>query len=309
MRCLHDIKGLGGVLRRPIRLVDWFVFGPVFLVIFTMVLLHALPLPRMYQSSVTVAVSEDAEEQGWDELHASDLPSWLPIITPRVARHFDNRIDRDALLRPYGLGKQTGLSEITELIRRDLKTVYDKKTQTMTLYFRHPDFKVAGDVVSWFGHEYVFHLQHQEMEGFSVSRNRRGKQFTLIEARKREALIQQQRVKESVGAMNAYRESHGFENAEGIEINEQYRRLAETVQKAEAKFTGLLNQLRGLTMLSGPEPPPVRIVNYSGWAASHDYVLTPLISQSVWGGMAAVVCGVVMVVVTRSVLLLIGGRP
>ncbi|MBC8040849.1 MAG: hypothetical protein H7Y06_09925 [Opitutaceae bacterium] len=309
MSRLPDLKKISGVLRRPIRLLDWFLFGPVFIVIFSMALLHALPLPRIYQSSVTVAISENATEQGWDELRASDFPSWLPMITPRVARHFDTRIDGAAFLKPYGLGEKDRLSEITELIRRDSKAVYDEKTQTTTLYFRHPDFKVAGEVISLFGQEYVFHLQREEAKDLTAARKRWAKQMLKIEALKKEAETQQDRTEVSLDTLAAFRTSQNRVGGMGVmDSGDQYRRLLAAVHEEEAKFKVLLNRLRDLSMQTGPVPPPVRVVDYSGWAASHDYLLMPLIIRAVWGGLVAISCGVMMVMVTRSVLLLVGGR-
>lgn len=310
MRRLHDIERLGGVLRCPIRAVDWFVFGPVFLVVLMMMLLPVFPLPRIYQSSVTMAVSEDAEEQGWDELRASDLPSWLSIITPRVARRFDNRSDGRAFLKPYGLGEQDRLSRITELIVRDLKAVYDEKTHTTTVSFRHPDFKVAGEVVSWAGHEYCSYLQREEARDRTKLNERWANQMGKIEALKKQAEIHGERVEMAARALDAFRNSHNrYGETNPIPPGEEYQRLAAAVREAEAEYKVLLNRMRDLTMITGPARPPVRVVNYSGWAASYDYLFTPLIVRAGWGCLAAVICGAMMVIVTRGVLLLAGVRP
>ncbi|MEZ0218341.1 MAG: hypothetical protein ACAH89_14485 [Rariglobus sp.] len=323
MRRLHDIKG--GVLRHPIRLWDWLVFGPVFLVVFAMVLLHAFPLLRIYQSSVTVAVAEDAKEQGWDELRASDLPSWLPIITPRVARRFDNRSDGRAFLKPYGFGEQDRLARITELIRQDLKAVYDEKTQTTTLYFRHPDFKVAGEVVLCVGQEYLFYLQREE----TTDRARLNKwwenRMLMIEAQKKQTEIHGERLEMAARALDAFRNSHnriekkepeirGFRQGDNREGEtdpsppaEEYQRLAAAVQDAETGYKVHLDRLRDLTMITGPGRPPVRMVNYSGWAASYDFVFAPIIPRAMWGGLVALGCSVVAVVIARLTLCLVGG--
>jgi len=117
-------KGRGRILRenlrRPIQSRDVVVFSLVFLATVTLAVYHAYKQPRIYQSSVTLAVSEVAKDYGWDELRASDFASWLPVITQRVAMRLTDDYDRPpAVLKSYGLDGGADLSAIESELRRN----------------------------------------------------------------------------------------------------------------------------------------------------------------------------------------------
>lgn len=200
--------------------------------------LTALAQSRIYQSTVTVAISESAKDDGWDELSVSDLCGWLPMITQQVARQFTRRYNAEPLLGIKMKDREADWLVVEPKIRSHLKAVVQPAASTLVVSYRHQDFKVAVDVVDAFGHAY---------EAYPLSRER--------------------------------------ENPEAMS-----RRMGK-----------IKNYKMGL------QSSPVRVVA-SGWAASGDYLRRPIISHAVWGSLVAVVCGVVMVVVTRLALLLVGGR-
>ncbi|MDF3057875.1 MAG: sugar tyrosine-protein kinase [Rariglobus sp.] len=162
-------------VRRPIGRREVFVFATVLLVGGTLAVMHALVQPRIYQSSVTVAVSESAKDYGWDTLSVSDLHGWLPVITQQVSRQFTRRPYAGPFLGLRMAGDDADWRVVDDRIHGNLQITVLPKSDTLTLSFRHEDFKVAGDVVDAFGRAYEAYPLRWESRNPEAMRRRMGK--------------------------------------------------------------------------------------------------------------------------------------
>ena len=166
------LRAIREEVRRPIRRAEVFVFGTVVLVGVTLAVLHALAQPRIYQSSVTVEVSEDAKDYGWDEWSVSDLRGWMPMITQQVVRQFTRRYNAEPLLGIKVAEREADWRAVEASIRGGLKVVGRPAENTLEISYRHSDFKVSGDVAEAFGRAYEAFPRWRENENPEAVRRR-----------------------------------------------------------------------------------------------------------------------------------------
>lgn len=169
------LRSIRRELTRPVGRTEVFVFGTVVLVGVTLAVLAALAQPRIYQASVTVAVSESAKDYGWGELSVFDLSGWLPIITQQVAMQFTRRYNAEPLLGIKMTDREADWLVVEPKIRNHLKAVVRPAANTLEVSYWHSDLKVARDVAETFGRAYEEFPLSRERQNSEAMRRRTAK--------------------------------------------------------------------------------------------------------------------------------------
>jgi len=285
----------------PIRSHDVIVFALVFLAAATLAVYQVCKQPRIYQSSVTLAVSENAHDYGWDDLRTSDFASWLPVITQRVAMRLSDTNGEPALMKSYGFEGGADLAAITSVLRHNLTTVFHAETGTMHLYYRHSDPQSAALVAERFGHEYEMYAHYQERNDTGNLQKRMDRYSRAFERVKPKIELQIQRAEDAKRALQSYQEANASLSIDELMARAEYR---ERKQKQEEERTALIHlryEMENFALQTDGELSPVAVIKKSGWAPANQYLLKPIIVNLGWGFLGAITAGMLSVLAFRMI--------
>ncbi len=286
----------------PLRSRDRIVFSLVFLAVFTLAVYHVCQQPRIYQSSVTLAVSESAKDYGWDDLRASDFPSWIPVITQRVAMRLTDDYDSPPMvLKSYGLDGGAGLSVIESVLRHNQKEVYHAETGTMDLYYQHQDFKLADNMIRRFANEYEMYCGYQERNDADSFQKSMGRRIRAFERLKPKIELQIQHAEDANRALQSYKEANADLPRDVMLARAEYQKLYQKLEEEQTSLIHLRYQVRDFTQQRNGGPSPVAVIKKSGWAPTNHYLIKPIIVNLGWGFLGAITAGILSVLALRMI--------
>jgi polysaccharide biosynthesis transport protein len=219
----------------------------IFVAVFTAVMggtaVYTFSQPHLYQSTAKIQFFREGEVIEFGEM-VKIMRS--PLITSKVAERMTTPPNRDshsldlqAVLSPYNLPPEAGVSEIEKLLSSNRKIIAHTDTDIIEVQYRHPDRHVAAKIANMFTDELIAYN----------ARIRIDKAMIEVEALKVKAEQQERKVKAVEQLLLSYKNAHPTLTSEALEADPAYRALSVQLTTENQVLRKLIERMRDTTMM------------------------------------------------------------